>query len=259
MPRIESAVRSHLGRARENNEDNFCLNGVYMREDQRNTGGLYKAANNDKRQLYAVCDGMGGLSKGEEASLQAVIALGALLTAGSKKFPEKLQAYIDEVSASMQALSDGGRTPGSTLALVYFDDPRVRIAHLGDSRVYFKRGVSPLAQMTVDHSQAEWYLQQGVITSEEADVHPSRNILRRYLGAPVLEGRAPDVLPAMRVRPGDVFVLCSDGLSNMVGANEIDAEVSKGLSCAEVCKALTNLALDRNGGDNITVMMLKAG
>ena len=258
MPRIDAAVRSHLGRARGNNEDNFSLNGIFMREDQRNAGGLYKAVSDGKRQLYAVCDGMGGLNKGEEASMHAAISLGALVSAGRRRFAERLQAFIDEVSASLLTLGDGGRPPGSTLALVYFDDKYVKVAHLGDSRVYFKRESMPLTQVTADHSQAEWLLQQGMIGQDAVDVHPSKNVLRRYLGAPVPEGRVPDVSPDTKLKRGDAFLLCSDGLSNMMNNHEIDQEISKGQSCADVCKALTNLALSRNGGDNITVMMLRS-
>jgi len=257
MPRVEAAVRSHLGRIRANNEDNFYLNGVFMLAGQRDEGGLFRTSNNEKHQLYAVCDGMGGMNKGEEASLQAVSYLEELLTAGSRGFAQALQAYADRMSTSFQAFADGGRSAGCTLALVYFDNAHVRVAHLGDSRVYFKRGSSALAQITNDHSQAEWYAQQGILSCEEAAVHPSRHILRRYLGAQVLEGRAVEVSNIVRVRRGDVFLICSDGLSDMVNIREIDEEVSRGKGCAEVCKSLVSLALARGGIDNITVMMIK--
>jgi protein phosphatase len=255
--KVEAAVRSHLGCVRRNNEDNFYLNGVYMLPEQRDAGGLFKVFCEDKRQLYAICDGMGGMNKGEEASLRAVSNLGELAGSGRRGFAAALQAYINSVSGLLGSLYGQEGSAGCTLASVYFDGPNARTAHLGDSRIYFKRSPSELIQLTSDHSQAEWYVRQGILSRDEAAVHPSRNTLRRYLGAPVPEGREPDISDTVKVKGGDIFLLCSDGLSDLVNTHEIDGEISKGQNCPEVCKSLTSLAIARGGNDNITVMMLR--
>lgn len=257
MPRIEAAVRTHRGKVREHNEDNYYLNGIFAQIEQNNEGGLFKSESSDKTQIYAVCDGMGGLSSGDMASMIAASRIGALLPAGARKLTEYLNAYIEGTSDSLMALCEGGRQAGCTLAMIYIDGSNVRVAHLGDSRVYFKRRALPLTQVTLDHSQAEWYASQGVLTPEQAKTHPSRNILRRYIGAPVREGREPDVLDSMRLKRGDVFLLCSDGLSNMITSSEMENEMAQPRSCADICKALVLRALERGGDDNITAMIVR--
>ncbi|MCL2151804.1 MAG: protein phosphatase 2C domain-containing protein [Oscillospiraceae bacterium] len=257
MPRIEAAVRSHPGYIRENNEDNFYMRGVYMRAEERNVGGLFKGVYEDKRQMYAVCDGMGGLDQGELASLLAVSNMDRLLDTGFRAIPNALRKYIDEISSDLQYQCSGAHSSGCTLAAVYLDGALAVTANLGDSRVYFKRGAIPLVQVTEDHSQAVWYLKQGILTPQEAETHRSRNTLRRYVGAHSQEGRTPDISKATRIKRGDVFLICSDGLSNMMSASEMDGEISKGQGCADICRALTALALKRGADDNITVMTLR--
>jgi len=257
MPRVEAAVRSHRGRVRAHNEDNFYLNGLFAQIDQNNEGGLFKADCSNKTQIYAVCDGMGGLSSGDMASMIAVSRIVSLMPAGARRLTEYLNAYIEATSDTLMSLCEDGRQAGCTLALIYVDGSNVRVAHLGDSRVYFKRGALPLTQVTLDHSQAEWYVSQGVMTPEQANIHPSRNILRRYIGAPVREGREPDVLDSMRLKRGDVFLLCSDGLSNMISSMEMEREMIKTRSCADICRILVTLALERGGDDNITAMIVR--
>ena len=257
MPRVEAAARSHTGKVRENNEDNFFLNGVFMREQDRGAGGLFKGSYEDKRQLYAVCDGMGGMDSGEAASLLTVSRLHTLLPAGLRGLPQNLRAFIDETSAALQPTTEGARLAGCTLAMVYLDGARVSVAHLGDSRVYFKRDALALTQVTEDHSQAMWYARQGILSPEEAEFHKSRNKLRRFIGAPVPEGRAPDITAPMRFKRGDVFLICSDGLSNMMSEYEMDAEIASGKSCSDACRSLVTLALARGGTDNVTALMVK--
>jgi len=257
MPRIEVAARSHPGKIRKNNEDNFFMCGVYMRADERNAGGLYKGIYEEKRQLYAVCDGMGGLDKGEMASLMTVSAMDRLLPLGCRKLPKGIRTYINEISAALQSPYGVAPSAGCTLSAVYLDGVRATTVNLGDSRVYYKNGTLPLAQVTEDHSQAVWYQNQGVLTPQEAETHPSRNTLRRYVGAPDQEGRTPDISKAIRMKQGDAFLLCSDGLSNMITVSEMDAEISKESGCSDICRTLVSLALKRGADDNVTALMIR--
>ena len=257
MPRIEAAVRSHPGMIRKNNEDNFFLNGVFMRAGESRVDSLYKITCKDKRQLYAVCDGMGGMNSGEKASLLAVTGLDKLLSAGVRRLPLLLQESIDIISGMLLSPSDGGAPSGCTLAAVYFDGSMTRVAHLGDSRVYFKRGNLALTQVTEDHSQAVWYSKQGVLSPEEAEIHPSRNVLCKYIGAPDQNGRTPDISDAMRSKRGDIFLICSDGLSNMMSVFEMDIEISSRRRSADICQSLVSLALERGGEDNITALLIQ--
>lgn len=257
--RVDAAARSHPGHMRGNNEDNFFLCGVFMRAEERNAGGLFKGMHDDKRQLYAVCDGMGGMDNGETASLMAVSNMGRLLPAGFRGLAAAMQSYINETSDALQSPPEGHGYAGCTLAAVYLHGSRAVVANLGDSRVYFKRASLPLTQVTEDHSQAMWFVKQGILTPEEAETHQSRNTLRRYIGAPDPDGRTPYVSKAMRVKRGDAFLLCSDGLSNMLTLSEMDNEVSKATPCADICRALVSQALKRPADDNITALVLRVG
>ena len=231
--------------------------GIYMSAGERNTGGLYKGIYEDKRQLYAVCDGMGGLDQGERASLLTVSGMNRLVPLGLRKIPDGLQALVNEISAALQSPYGGAGFAGSTLAAVYIDGTRAITANLGDSRVYFKRGTFPLSQVTEDHSQAMWYLKHGILAPEEAETHQSRNILRRHIGAPDEEGKTPQLSKAIRVKPGDAFLLCSDGLSNMMTLQEMDAEISKDQNCSDTCRNLVTLALKRDADDNVTALLIR--
>ena len=258
MIHIEAAARSHPGSVRENNEDNFFMCGVYMRADERNAGGLYKGIYEHKRQLYAICDGMGGLEQGEEASLMTVSAMDRLMPLGRRGFHNGIRTYIDEISAALLSPYGGPPSTGCTLSAVHLDGARATTVNLGDSRVYYKNGTLPLVQVTEDHSQAVWYQKHGVLTPQEAETHPSRNTLRRYVGAPDQEGRTPDIAKAIRVKQGDTFLICSDGLSNMMSANEMDSEMAKAqLSCSDICRTLVSLALKRGADDNVTALMIR--
>jgi protein phosphatase len=253
MPKVEAAVRSNRGRVRENNEDNFYMNGIYMEMKDVNESVLYNAQSGERHQLYAVCDGMGGLALGELAAYITVSDIDVLRGVTTKCFPAALDVYAERCSREMQSRTESGKGSGCTLAAVYIYGNKALVAHTGDSRVYFKRKRKPLRLLTQDHSQAFWYVSQGIMTPEEAQTHPSRNMLRRYIGAPTTVGQLIEYEKVIRLRRGDIFVLCSDGLTDMVDINEIDANTYCGF---DTCRRLTTLALERGGYDNITVMTL---
>jgi len=259
MPNIEAAVRTHIGTIRANNEDNFYLNGVTMRIDQLNAGGLFQANSADKLQLYAVCDGMGGLGCGEQASTLAAKNLDAVKPIGMRKFPKRLVQYIAETGREICALQEGGKLAGTTLAMTYFSKNKVRVANIGDSRVYFKRLSNQLTLVTKDHTQAQWFVEQGMITSEQAETHSSRNALRRFIGTPesMEIDNSPYVLDAMRIKVGDMFLICSDGLSEAIGIDEMDNTLSYERSCSDISKTLVTLAIKNKAKDNVTAMVLK--
>jgi len=257
MARIEVAARSHPGLIRENNEDNFFMCGVSMRADECNSGGLFKAINENTHQLYAVCDGMGGLDQGEKASLLTVSDFDRLLPLGLRALPNELQRYINEISASLQSSSGGATSAGCTMTLIYMKNDRFITANIGDSRIYLKRKTLPLSLLTEDHSQAVWYMHHGILTPEEAETHESRNTLRRYIGAPDQEGKRPDISKVAHMKRDDIFLLCTDGLSNMLSVSDLNAELSTDKSCADICRSLVTLALNHGADDNITALVLR--
>ncbi|HJW24119.1 MAG TPA: protein phosphatase 2C domain-containing protein [Rhodocyclaceae bacterium] len=234
--RWTSASRCHPGLVREVNED-ACL--------ERPEIGL-----------WAVADGMGGHALGALASRTVVDALGALLPAGSlaelaAAAWERLQAVNRQLRAEA-ALRDV-RIIGSTAVVLLAWEGRCVCLWAGDSRIYLYRA-GQLTQLTRDHSQVEELLARGALSPEEAADHPLRNLITRAVGADDLLEVDEETL---EVNDGDIFLLCSDGLSNEVGAEQMAAALAGG-DCGQAAEVLMDLALKHGGRDNISVVVVRA-
>jgi protein phosphatase len=148
------------------------------------------------------------------------------------------------------------RGMGSTCAVLVLSDEFAHVAHAGDSRIYLIRD-GRIKLLTRDHSRAQRMLDDGLITEEEAAVHPDRNWLDRALG--LRDGIRPDILQGpIQLRERDTFIACTDGLSNLVRDEEI-FRVVQNAPVAHACDALVSLANERGGHDNITVAVLRIG
>jgi len=207
--------------------------------------------------LFAVADGMGGARAGEIA---AGLAAAALEEAGAEtRGAEGIVALITEANRRIweRSLADpetAGMGTTVTAALVDASSGTVAIGHVGDSRAYLLRSGS-FGQLTTDHSLVAELVQSGILTPEEAERHPQRSAITRALGTePTVEVDAFTV----EAEPGDVFLLCSDGLSTMV-ANE---EMASAIEAAErdpqrAAVALVAAANARGGEDNVTVVLFE--
>jgi protein phosphatase len=207
--------------------------------------------------LFAVADGMGGARAGEIA---ARLAAGALEEARPEASGEEaVAALIEEANRRIweRSLVDPETTGmGTTVtaALVDEADGTVAIGHVGDSRAYLLRE-SGLEQLSTDHSLVAELVQSGVLTPEEAERHPQRSAITRALGT---DPRVEVEVQTVSGRAGDVFVLCSDGLSAMLG----DAEIAAAIASAEgdphrAGEALVAAANAHGGEDNITVVLFE--
>ena len=211
-----------------------------------------------KGRLYAVADGMGGHAAGEVASQQAIFTLFREYYASPsaeivKRMAEAIEAANVEVHA--QASSDRAKTGmGTTLVAAVLKGDDLYVANVGDSRAYLVREQS-IEQITKDHSWVNEQVQAGIITEQEAREHLYRNIITRSLGT------KPNVdidFFQRKVHPGDVLVLCCDGLSNEVEDNEITHIVSA-TDPQEAAQKLIDLANQRGGPDNITAIVVEMG
>lgn len=207
--------------------------------------------------LWAVADGMGGHEAGDVASGMIVDALGRLVR------PQNFSLFVDAVEQSLQQVNDtirqhadqafGGRMMGSTVVSLLVGEGYGACVWAGDSRLYRWRD-STLEQLSRDHSQVQRLLDAGVISEAEADSHPNANVITRAVGgAPQL---APDVV-LFDIRPGDRFLLCSDGLYN-----ELDRDaLATGLASDDVEQAAQTLlqgALAAGARDNVSVIVVEA-
>ena len=236
--KLSWGAASHVGMVRQQNED------------------AYVAESN----VFAVADGMGGHNAGEVASALAVDGLRRAAAAGFSA-AEGLVAAINTTNATIHEASGGlseQRGMGTTLtALVPLpatdgEPQRVVVANVGDSRIYLWRG-DELKQVSADHSYVQELLSEGLITAEEARIHPRRNIVTRALG---IEG---DVNADSWVLPmvvGDRYVLCSDGLVDEVDDEEIATILRTSINPQVAADHLVRVANEHGGRDNTTVVVV---
>jgi protein phosphatase len=207
--------------------------------------------------LFAVADGMGGARAGEVA---AGLAAAALEEAGSDtRGEEGVVALITEANRRIweRSLSDpktAGMGTTTTAALVDAATGTVGIGHVGDSRAYLFRG-GELAQLTTDHSLVAELVQSGVLTPEEAERHPQRSAITRALGT---ESTVEVDAFTIRAEPGDLFLICSDGLSSMITADEMRGAIEQAdRDPARAVEALVDAANAHGGEDNVTVVLFE--
>jgi protein phosphatase len=221
--------------------------------------GRQRRANEDallaRAPLYVVADGMGGAQAGEVASRIAIESFQPGLGEGTH--PERELAELARAAnariyeLSRQNAEQAGM--GTTLTAVYVGEREVAIAHVGDSRAYCLRD-GELLRLTDDHSLVDELLRQGRLTPEEAVEHPQRSVITRALGP---EGVVDVDTRSFRGRGGDVYLLCSDGLTTMVPEVEIAAELVAHRRLRDAGEALIGAANEAGGRDNITVVLVR--
>ena len=231
-----SAGQSHVGRVREINED------AYLDQPERG--------------LWAVADGMGGHAVGDFASRMVIETLSDIPS------PISLLSYIADARERLQTVNQQLRaeaairkvqTIGSTVAVLLAYEGHCGYLWAGDSRIYLCRN-GRLNLLTRDHSQLEKLKSQGQLNAEDAINHPAQNMITRAVGALDTLDLDEDT---MEVNDEDVFLLCSDGLSNEVSEQEIRSALVPG-KCRQASEALVNMALQRGGRDNISAVVVRA-
>jgi protein phosphatase len=232
---VEQAGRTDVGRQRTANEDSLVV----------------------QPPLFAVADGMGGAKAGEVASAVAVQAV-----EGARESGEPAEAQLAEIVRDanrriydLAVADESRRGMGTTLTLAKVHGDEVSLAHVGDSRAYRLRD-GELSQLTRDHSLVAELERSGQITPEAAEHHPQRSIITRALGP------EPDVevdTYTLAGRDGDVFLICSDGLTSMISDDEVGSILRSASTLDEAADALVRAANQSGGKDNITVILFRLG
>jgi protein phosphatase len=243
---VNTAHRTDTGRERQENQDAI----VYISDE---LSGI---------RLLVIADGLGGTACGQIASQLAVqtIRQSFFNQSGSNlTINERLDISICEANHLILQRANHDRHcrgMGSTCAVLALSDEFAHVAHAGDSRVYLIRD-GRIKLLTRDHSRAQRMLDDGLITEEEAAVHPDRNWLDRALG--LREEIKPDILPGpIRLCEKDTFLVCTDGLTSLVRDEEI-FRIVQNAPVTHACDALVALANERGGHDNITVAVVRIG
>jgi protein phosphatase len=246
--RITSFGMSDVGKRREKNEDSFLVN--------------------DELALYTVADGMGGHLGGDIASKLATATMHEVVHAlesdpdmtlqeGVNIKPGEFQGYLRyAIKLSSKRIFERShgeatlRGMGTTTVAILFRNNKIYIANVGDSRAYRIRD-GEISQITRDHSLVGEQMRAGILTEEEAKASRLKNIITRSVG---FQEEVDADIDIRVVRHGDRYLLCSDGLSNMLDDSEIQ-EIVASNSLEQACRRLIDVANERGGDDNITVVI----
>ena len=261
--KISAAVSVDKGLIRNNNEDNFYFNGKYLSEENRDDSQTLTAASSSAVQMYGVFDGMGGEARGEEASFisaQVLRKYHKKVVTKELEFDDAVFSAVEEANKRIckRIIESGERRIGATFSALVVEQDRATVFNIGDSRVYrLKNG--QLTQVSIEDTSSQRLVDLGVITPEEALTHKDRHKLTQHLGI------FPDELmiethksQEFQIEIGDKFLLCSDGLTDMLTDSEIEAILSQDKSSKEISEELVKMALKNGGHDNVTVLVLTA-
>lgn len=209
--------------------------------------------------MYLVCDGMGGAAAGEIASSLAVDEFMRLLTERAAETPldELIEHAIASANEAIYSRSQANQKlngMGTTLVAMVVEERRVRVLNIGDSRCYRLRA-EHLEQISEDHSLVDEQVRLGRMTPAEALRSPLRNVITRALGT---QGRVtPDTFD-IEAEAGDLFLLCSDGLTRELPDAKIESMLGAALPLDALCASLVEAANEAGGGDNITCLLVRA-
>lgn len=235
---IKAAAGTDRGRKRPTNQDAF---GYSL-----------------EHGVFVVCDGMGGAAAGEIASSLAIDEMMRLLANGSPTAPT-VDIATDAIAQANQLIYSRSQSNthlcgmGTTLVALIADEKHIRILNIGDSRCYSLRK-GRLAQVTLDHSLVEEQLRLGRMTKSEALRSPLKNVITRALGTQ--SQVTPDVFE-LNAETGDLFLLCSDGLTRELTDPQIEAILQANLPLEETCTQLIKAANKAGGHDNITCLLIR--
>jgi protein phosphatase len=253
MAPIDAFGLTDVGRKRKHNEDAYALD--------------------ETEGLFIVADGMGGHAAGEVAAKITVETIGEFIAATRQKeeatwpfkYNHELQFNSNRLAiaiekANERVMSAVAAQPwlkgmGTTVVAGLLNEKILSLAHVGDSRAYLYRD-GELTRLTDDHSWVHEQVSAGILTEEEAKTHPLKNVVTRALGG------GPSVSPDLRemeFTPGDAFLFCSDGLTTMLSDEEIRDMVAadEKKDSQSLCQDLVDLANDKGGVDNITVVFVR--
>ena len=256
---LNVAALSHAGRSGKNNEDRYAVSS-YRLED-------------GKPVVFAViADGIGGHQAGEVAAELAVNYISQSVADSNGRGPNTIiAAAVESASqaiASRSASADDQQGMGATCVCAWVEGSQLYSGYVGDSRIYLVRD-EQIRRLTIDHSWVQEAMEKGIITPDQARDHPNVHVIRRHLGSVELpgvdfrlylgEGETPEEAArnqGTQLKPRDILLLCTDGLTDLVWDDEILHVISTRTSLKSMAEDLVAQANERGGHDNITVILL---
>lgn len=255
--KLKSAAMTHIGKVRHNNEDNFYMNGSY-RDDVNTDVKAVEDNRRRRRYVYAVFDGMGGENCGELASLKAAEILHKC---NKRSIRSRMDSYFkqanDEICHISKSLETGRM--GTTIALFVSDGETADLYNIGDSRIYRLQGES-LNRFSKDHTQAQELIDAGIMTENDLIRNREEHILTQHIGISedefIIE---PNTIANVELKKDNIFLLCSDGLSDMLEDSMIKGilEKERHKEPKVTVSMLIKASLDSGGKDNVTAIVIK--
>lgn len=260
MYQFQYVIITHPGKKRANNEDNFYIDGKWKSDIEKKT---MKVSGNVKsgKLLAAVFDGMGGSAKGERASYLAaeqIAAYDEMIQEGkAPRLRDDEMYYVSKANHSIcREMKNSGEGMGTTFASLEFANGTVMAENIGDSRIYRVRS-GKLERLSTDHTMIARMIRMKQITEEEAKKHHMNHRITQYLGIPEEEMYLePAVTKELPINAEDKFLICSDGLTDMLSDSEIEEIMCRGSSVDAIAEQLVQDALAAGGKDNITVCVI---
>lgn len=236
-------MKTDVGMKRTNNED-----------------AIQTVFNHQKQPLMILCDGVGGQKFGEVAANMCVTYLATQWQKTSNMTPENIQEWLNQhITISNSEIFEKGelfadlKGMSTTLVCASVFENQLVIAHVGDSRAYIYRHPE-LRLITQDHSLVNYLLEQGEITEENAKTHPMRNVITRALGT---EAYITIDFTQVSLKPHDCVLLCSDGLSDMVGEDDMSDILKQNMTLFDQSNRLVKTANANGGRDNISLILAR--
>jgi protein phosphatase len=261
LAHLHISALSHPGMAGKNNEDRYAVSSYQLGKDD------------PRAAVFAVvADGIGGHRAGEVAAELAINYISQGVSESNAKKPLKtLESAIHDASQAIASHSAGKSDEegmGATCACTWIIENKLYTAHVGDSRIYLLRE-KYIRRLTTDHTWVQEAIEKGILTPEQARDHPNVHVIRRHLGGVQLpevdfrlkldEDESDEEAEANQgflLDPGDIILLCSDGLTDLVWDDEILTIIRSKKNVKAAAEALVDLANKRGGYDNITVILM---
>lgn len=257
---LEIAAVTDIGRRRASNEDNFFVNGAFI-DHYKVRAERFESVDTEEVHVLAVCDGMGGLADGEIAAMIGVTTL--------SDHAEELQAIRTGDDASLTAnrivraandrilkrIKKSGQKMGSTFAMLVATVDCLYACNLGDSEIYIKTRFG-MERLSKPQTYAQELLDSGIVSENQVSRSYGRNQLSKYLGMDNLKALKPNEC-STELRTGDILLICSDGVSDVLPNHSIYASLSTDRPVSEIADIIIEKALRKNGGDNMTVVIAR--
>lgn len=257
---LEIAAVTDIGQRRKSNQDNFFVNGAFV-DHYKATAERFESVDTEEVHVLAVCDGMGGKADGDVAAMIGVTTL--------SDFAEELQSIRTGEDASftarriVRAANDRilkrkkktGKDLGSTFSMIVVSVNCLYACNLGDSEIYLKNQFG-IERLSKPQTYVQELVDRGAISENQASRSYVRNQLSKYLGMENLKGLTPNESSA-EMRNGDILLICSDGVSDVLPNHSIYASLNSNRPVNEIADTLIEKAIRKGSGDNLTVVIAR--